>query len=193
MMSSAIPRTGWLVAKKTIPITTAISATSPLSRASWRDERDGMATPYERQTPAGRDNVSAWRSGRALLRSGQLCWLLRPLDLDLLRRRRLRSRHPHPHSKDSVLVRRGHLFLGHTFRQRDATGEAAVAKLAAVVTLRFLFRLPSALHSNMKDAIPHRDLHVLVRIDSRQLGPHDRCSAVSSIRSGRSSVSGSGR
>ena len=42
MMSSAMPRSGWLVAKKTIPITTAISVTSPLSMASWRDERVGV-------------------------------------------------------------------------------------------------------------------------------------------------------
>ena len=42
MMSGAVPRSEWLVAKKTIPITTAISATSPLRMASWRDERVGM-------------------------------------------------------------------------------------------------------------------------------------------------------
>ena len=41
-MSSAVPRSGWLVAKKTTPITTAISATSPASMASRRDERVGM-------------------------------------------------------------------------------------------------------------------------------------------------------
>src|SRR5512135_1061638 len=61
MMSSAIPRSGWLVAKKTTPITTAISATSPLSMASWRDERVGMATPYEPVGQQRRDNVCAWQ------------------------------------------------------------------------------------------------------------------------------------
>src|SRR5512144_1773836 len=109
---------------------------------------------------------------------GDVQHVLSTLDLNSASLRRLLGRERHAHLENSVLVRRRHLFLGHAFRKRNATRETAIAKLTAVAALRLLLRLLAAFRADVQRAILHRDLHVLVRIDARQLGPDDQLVAL---------------
>jgi hypothetical protein len=79
-----------------------------------------------------------------------------------------------PYLEDPVAVGSFYLLGDGALRQEDLPNELAIAELGTVAVLTFLLGFLLAMCMDAYNSVGDRHFHVFVRVDARQLGPHDQ-------------------